>query len=295
MQTKLEYYRIFYETARFASFSAAAQHLYISQSAISQCIRQLESDLGTQLFVRSRRGVTLTSDGKVLFQKVESAMAAIEQGETILARLRHLESGSLSIAAGDTITSHYLLPYLESFHRMYPAIRIEMANSYSYHMLELVKEGKSELAFVNLPVDGDIDELCIEPCREIHDIFVCGADYDMKKIYTREEIAGEPLILLEKNSASRHYLDKQFLESGIELKPHIEIAAHELLLRFASIYLGVSCVVEEFSGESLERGLVRKMEIDPPLPPRSIGYAYLGQNPLSPAAQAFLELIKSGV
>ncbi|MBO5930285.1 MAG: LysR family transcriptional regulator, partial [Clostridia bacterium] len=74
MKTKLDYYKIFYETARHASFSMASRHLYISQSAISQCIHQLEQDLDTQLFIRSRRGVTLTKEGLLLFQKVESAM-----------------------------------------------------------------------------------------------------------------------------------------------------------------------------------------------------------------------------
>ncbi|MDO4744641.1 MAG: LysR family transcriptional regulator [Clostridia bacterium] len=292
MKTKLDYYRIFYETARYASFSSAAQHLYISQSAVSQCIRQLEQDLNAQLFTRSRRGVTLTNEGLVLFQKIESAMQAIEQGETLLARLHHLDSGSLVIAAGDTITSHYLLPYLEKFHATYSGIRIEMANSYSHHMLQLVKEGKAELAFVNLPVTDD--ELCIEPCFEIHDIFVCGPEYDIKSSYTWEEMAEEPLILLENNSASRHYLNENFEAKHIELKPQIEIAAHELLIRFASIHLGVSCVVKEFSKESLDRGTIRPMNLTPPLPPRSIGYAYLRNTPLSMAAQAFLKLIQQG-
>lgn len=292
MKTKLDYYRIFYETARYASFSSAAQHLYISQSAVSQCIRQLEQDLNAQLFTRSRRGVTLTNEGLVLFQKIESAMQAIEQGETLLARLHHLDSGSLVIAAGDTITSHYLLPYLEKFHATYSGIRIEMANSYSHHMLQLVKEGKAELAFVNLPVTDD--ELCIEPCFEIHDIFVCGPEYDIKSSYTWEEMAEEPLILLENNSASRHYLNENFEAKHIELKPQIEIAAHELLIRFASIHLGVSCVVKEFSKESLDRGTIRPMNLTPPLPPRNIGYAYLRNTPLSMAAQAFLKLIQQG-
>ena len=138
MKTKLDYYRIFYETARHSSFSTAAEHLYISQSAISQCIHQLEKDLGTTLFVRSRRGVTLTKEGTLLFQKIESAMLSIEQGEMLLARLHHLDSGSLTIAAGDTITTHFLLPYLEKFHETYPNIKIEMANSYSHHMLQMV-------------------------------------------------------------------------------------------------------------------------------------------------------------
>lgn len=289
MKTKLDYYRIFYETARFSSFSSAAQHLYISQSAISQSIRQLEQDLDTTLFVRSRRGVTLTNEGKLLFQKTESAIQAIEQGETLLAQLHHLDSGSLMIAAGDTVTANYLLPYLERFHAEYPGIHIEMANSYSYHMLQCVKEGNAELAFVNLPVSDE--ELCIHPCLEIHDIFVCGSEYTKKDSYTWEEISKEALILLEKNSSSRRFLDEQFQKKHIPLHPKIEIAAHELLLRFAEIHLGISCVVEEFSKESLQKGAVRKLNILPSLPSRHIGCAYLRHNPLSLPAQKFLNLI----
>ena len=90
MKTKLDYYRVFYETARFGSFSTAAQRLYISQSAISQCIHLLESDLGVQLFVRTRKGVTLTNEGKILFSKVENAINSIEQGENQLEKLRQL-------------------------------------------------------------------------------------------------------------------------------------------------------------------------------------------------------------
>ncbi|MBE7024733.1 MAG: LysR family transcriptional regulator [Ruminococcaceae bacterium] len=288
MKTKLDYYRIFYETAKFSSFSLAAQHLYISQSAISQCIHQLETDLQTRLFSRSRTGIALTKEGTLLFQKIETAMQAIMQGESLLERLRHLESGALTIAAGDTITTHFLLPYLEQFHKTYPGIRIEMANSYSSHMLQLVKDGKADLAFVNLPAYDE--ELCIAPCLQIHDIFVCGAAFPIKSKYSLEEIAALPLILLEKNSSSRRFLDKVFAEKHIALVPQIEIAAHELLLQFASIHLGVACVVEEFSKEALSTGKVKKLPLTPQLPPRSIGCAYLRGGTLSQAAQAFLKL-----
>ena len=290
MKTKLDYYRVFYETARHESFSTAAKELYISQSAISQCIHQLEADLGATLFVRSRRGVTLTNEGRMLFNKVESAMQSIEQGETLLARFHHLESGELAIAASDTITSHYLLPYLEQFHANYPEIRIEMANSYSEQMLKLVKEGKAELAFVNMPLSDE--ELCIEPIFEVHDIFVCGPKYKQKNNYSWKEIAKEPLILLEENSSSRRFLNKNFLEKGITLNPQIEIAAHDLMIRFASINLGVSCITEEFSKDALKCGEILKMNLTPPLPARNIGCAYLKDSTLSPAAKTFLELVK---
>ncbi len=291
MKTKLDYYKIFYETARHASFSTAAKHLYISQSAISQCISQLEQDLNTKLFTRSRRGVTLTKEGMLLFQKVESAITTIEQGETLLARLHHLESGSLIIAAGDTITEHYLLPYLEKFHETYPGVRIEMANSYSTHMIELVKQGYAELAFINLPITDD--ELCIKPCLEIHDVFVCGPEYNKKPSYTWKEISQEPLILLEENSASRSFVNKNFADKNIILQPQIEIAAHRLLIQFASIHLGISCVIKEFSAEGLKNGTIQEIKLNPPLPPRGIGYAYLKHNTLSLPAVAFLQLIEN--
>ena len=290
MKTKMDYYRMFYETARFSSFSTAAQHLYISQSAISQCIHQLETELGVQLFVRTRRGVSLTNEGKLLFSKVENAINSIEQGEKQLERLRHLESGEITIAAGDTITTHFLLKYLEEFHALYPDIRIEMANSYSSQMLSLVKEGKADLAFINMPLQDD--ELIIEPCFEINDVFVCGPDYTPNISYSWDEIADLPLILLEKNSSSRRFLDKNFNESGIFLKPQIEVAVHDLLIRFASIHLGISCVIEQFSKEELEKGIIKKLPLDPPLPKRSIGCAYLKSTPLSYAAKAFLDLLR---
>lgn len=289
MKTKLDYYKVFYETARHSSFSMAAKELYISQSAISQCIVRLEQDLNTQLFIRNRRGVRLTREGNLLFQKIEGAMSSIEQGEKLLERLKRLDDGVLIIAAGDTITSEFLLPYLERFHALYPEIRIEMANSYSSQMLRCVKEGKAELAFVNLPAEDE--ELEIKPCLEIHDIFVCGSEYKLKESYTHKDIAKEPLIMLEKNSVSRKYVDNEFKKEGIELNPHIEMAAHNLLIKFASIHLGVSCVIEEFSRQALDEGAIKKLPLNPPIKPRSIGCAYLKQNPLSKAAEKFLELI----
>ena len=289
MITKMDYYRVFYEAARCRSFSIAAQRLYISQSAISQCIHQLESDLNTQLFIRTRKGVSLTKEGQLLFLKIESAITSIEQGEKQLDRLRHLEAGELRIAAGDTITTHFLLKYLEEYHATYPNIRIEMANSYSSQMLTLVKEGNADLAIVNMPMEDD--ELEFVPCLEINDVFVCGPDFERKPTYSWDEIGELPLILIEKNASSRHFLEKNFKEKNISLNPQIEVAVHDLLIRFASIHLGVSCVVEQFSKEELERGIIQRIILDPPLPKRSIGCAYLKNAPLSYAAKAFLNMI----
>ena len=200
-----------------------------------------------------------------------------------------MEAGELRIAAGDTITTHFLLKYLEAYHATYPNIRIEMANSYSSQMLTHVKEGKADLAFVNMPMEDE--ELVFEPCLEINDVFVCGPDFEKKPSYSWQEVAELPLILIEKNASSRHFLEKNFNERNISLNPQIEVAVHDLLIRFASIHLGISCVIEQFSKTELEQGIITKISLDPPLPKRSIGCAYLKNAPLSYAAKAFLNMI----
>ena len=164
-----------------------------------------------------------------------------------------------------------------------------MANSYSSQMLTLVKEGKADLAFVNMPMEDD--ELVFEPYLEINDVFVCGPDFEKKASYSWEEVAELPLILIEKNASSRHFLEKNFKERNIALHPQIEVAVHDLLIRFASIHLGISCVIEQFSKAELEQGIITKIPLDPPLPKRSIGCAYLKNAPLSYAAKAFLDMI----
>ena len=117
MTAKLELYRVFREVAETGNISAAAQNLYISQSAVSQSVKQLEGALQTRLFIRSPRGVTLTDDGQMLFEHVRSAMGLLETGEEKLAQTRALQMGKLVIGASDTVTSQFLLPHLDSFHK----------------------------------------------------------------------------------------------------------------------------------------------------------------------------------
>lgn len=104
---KLELYRVFREVAEAGNISLAAENLYLSQSAVSQSVKQLEQQLGTRLFLRSPRGVTLTEDGRLLFEYVRSAMGLLETGEDKLQQSRTLQAGTLVIGASDTVTSQF--------------------------------------------------------------------------------------------------------------------------------------------------------------------------------------------
>lgn len=289
MKAKLDNYRIFYEVAKSQSFSRASEILYISQPAISQSIKQLEFSLQCALFNRHAKGVTLTKEGEMLFSYVKNALEGLEVAEKKIEELKNLEEGTLVIGSGDTISSNLLLPYLEKFHTLYPAIKVEVINRTSIEVMELVKNGTVDIAFVNLPLhDYDLE---IVPWVVIHDVFVAGAKEELKEIYTREEISKLPLILLEKTANSRLYVDHQFKKSNITLTPSIELGAHELLLQFAKIHLGISCVTREFSLPYLQSGEVKELKLDYPIPERAVGYIYHKRIPLSICAQQFINLL----
>lgn len=114
MNTKLENYKIFNEVAKMQSFSLAAENLYISQSAVSQTIKQLESDLNIRLFTRIHKGVTLTSEGEILYNYTSSALNLIKNGENKILEFKELREGEIKIGAGDSISKYYLLKKLEN-------------------------------------------------------------------------------------------------------------------------------------------------------------------------------------
>ena len=294
MAVKLELYKVFKEVAEAGNITAAAQALYISQSAVSQSIKQLESDLQTRLFARNSRGVTLTADGKLLYEYVRSAIGLLETGEAKLSQTRELQMGQLTIGASDTVTSQFLLPYLDSFHRQYPAIHIQIVAGRSHKVLGLLQSGKVDIAFASTPGEGSFETV---PCFATHSIFVASPEYpcDFSHIYTLSEIADFPLILLERKASSRLYLEKYFLQNGLRLNPEIELGARSLLVDLAAIGFGVAGVTEEFVRKDLESGRLRKLETSFEIPPRSVDMCILRGVPQTAAAQRFADYIRGSV
>lgn len=290
MNNKLDFYRVFDEAASLLSFSKAAKKLYISQSAVSQSIQQLEKELDCKLFIRQSKGVALTKEGSLLYSYIHNAMNLVDLAEKRLQERKGLSAGTLIIGAGDTISSNYLLPYLETFHTLYPKVKLQMVNRTSLEMLDLIHGEQVDIAFINLPIKDDV--VHVIPCFSVHDIFVCGSKYHDEQLHTLQDISERPLILLEQNSNSRRYVEEYFEKHHVKLTPQIEIGAHELLLQLAKINLGVSCVIKEFSYDFLERGDVFEMKLKDPIPARFIGCVTTKKNQLSPAAAAFLSLIQ---
>lgn len=289
MNIKLEQYKIFNEAASTLSFSLAARNLFISQSAVSQAIHALEKELNTQLFIRQSKGVILTSEGKMLHQQISQALSLITSVENQIVNQHNLTKGELTIGAGDTLSENYIMPYLVEFNKLYPQVIIKMVNRTSLEIIELLKTGQIEIGFINMPLQDDA--ITIKECLQVHDIFV--TKYQENKIYSLQELSHEPLVLLERSSNSRHFVDNHFASVGVLLTPTIELGSHDLLLEAAKNNLGKACVIKEFSQTELNAHNIYEVAIENPIPKRSIGYAYLSRKTLTPASLKFIELIQA--
>lgn len=289
MSIKLDLYKIFCEVAKLGSFSKAAKSLYMTQPAVSQAIMQLESELEIRLFTRTPRGVVLTNEGEILFEYANSAINLINVGEKKIIESKNLMAGELRIGVGDTISRYFLLPFLEEFHSKYPKIKLKVINRTTLELTDLLKSGEVDMAICNLPVKDSTLE--IMELMDIHDIFVCGEKYkDRISIpLSFNEIADLPLILLEPKSNSRLYVEKYMLSKGVKIEPEIELGSHDLLLEFARINLGISCVVKEFSKEYLKNKLIYEVKLCEEIPKRAIGVCFLKTVSLSPAATKFVQ------
>ena len=294
MTVKLELYRVFKEVAETRNISVAAKNLYISQSAVSQSIKQLETALQARLFSRSPRGVALTSEGQMLYEYVRSALGLLSTGEDKLSQAQQLLLGGLVIGASDTVTGWFLTPYLERFHREHPAIRLKIVSGRSAKVLSMLKSGAVDIAFASSPADKS--SLSCWPCFETHSVFVagCGCACDFEHAYTLQEIAAFPLILLERKASSRVFLEEYFLRRGVTLTPEIELSSRSLLVSLSRIGLGVAGVTLEFVQRALDAGEIRVLKTDFVIPPRSVDMCTLRDVSPTAAATAFMETVRAG-
>ncbi|NLK77851.1 MAG: LysR family transcriptional regulator [Clostridiales bacterium] len=295
MNQNLSSYRIFYAVANAGNISKAAKELYISQPAISKSIQKLEDIVGVRLFDRSSRGVTLTSEGELLYSHVKSAFETLSLGEEKLRRSIALGVGHLSIGVSSTLCKYILLPYLKDFIKKYPHINISIACHSTNQTLALLEDGKLDVGLIGKPENSkNIDFYCL---REIEDIFVATDDYlhilKLRGVEPDQILQNSTLMLLDKENMTRQYIDDYFQSNHIAIQDTIEVSNMDLLIEMSKISLGVGCVIRDFVKDELQTGILKEIPLGIPIHKREIGFAYNQNVRVSNSLEHFIEFYES--
>lgn len=290
----LELYRVFYTVAKCGSLTKAADQLFISQPAVSQAIKQLETQLGGKLFIRQSRGMELTDPaGKKMFEIVSEIIEKLTVAENEFNEINTHTGGSVRITAADTLTTYKLMRYISEFHEMYPHVSFAFRNSTTRQSIELIKENKADIGFVNLPID-DKNVAFTGQTGIISDIFVASSEkfsHLKGKHLDLDNLSNYPVIMLDTTTTTRQEIDKFLADLSIKLIPEIEVTTVGLMLALAKEGLGIACIPKDYVSNELASGEFFQLDVTPAFPVRVTGVIVNKDRNYSYAVSEFLKLL----
>lgn len=269
MNIDYELYRIFYIVAKNENITRASKELLISEPAVSKSIKNLEGYLGAPLFTRTKKGVNLTTEGITLYEYISKGIEYFKSGEAKFNELINLESGTIRIGINTTLTKEFLMPYLETFHKLYPNINIEIRTNLTSELKSMLKDGLIDMHILNLTNEETKNDFNIIKCKTITDCFV--SNKPIKEKISIKELNNYPLILQDKNSNTRKFLDDFANKYEITLKPKIEIGSYYLVSEFSRIGLGIGYVTKNYIKNNLDNKELFIVPIKEKIPSREIG------------------------
>ena len=288
MNIDLELYRVFYVVAKNKHMTKASEELHISQPAISQSIKKLEDELGGTLFLRSNKGMELTSEGKMFYEYVKGALELINNAENEFTSFKDLSKGDIKIGCSTTLTKLILVDVLKEFHEEYPNINISITNDLTSNLINDLKLGKLDFVIFN---ESNIKEtnLNLEKIKELKQGFIYNPDYFKDDINTFEDLNNYPLILQKEESNSRKLLDSIALDYNVKLIPKMEVVSQELITEFTNIGLGIGYSIIDLAKRNYPN--LKELSINKKIPSINIYLATNKNVSLTFASKTFIDFL----
>lgn len=195
----------------------------------------------------------LTEEGQILYDHIKSAFSSIQLGEEKVKRYKDLNMGHIRIGVSTTLCRFTLLPFLETFIRNHPHIRITIECQSSNRTLQLLTENEIDLGLIGRP--EHLYHVHFQPLGEIEDILVASRSYlDNLRMRGDDLFRNANLMLLDKENITRRYMDAYLALNHISTENALEVSTMDLLIEFAKIGLGIACVIKQFVTRELTTG-----------------------------------------
>lgn len=282
----------FITVAEQGSFSVAAEQLFLTQSAVSKRIAQLESQLDTRLFDRIGRTITLTEAGQALLPRARGILLQLDDARRAIGNLNGEVSGRLSVAASHHISLHRLPPVLRAFNKQYPQVELDLRFSESEIAYDGILKGELELALITLaPVADDVLESHQVWQDELK--FAVAKDHPLarRNVVWLDELTEFSAILPGEKTFTQSRVMQLFEDhtgsDELQLKLAMSTNYLDTIRMMVSIGLGWSLLPETMLGDDLT-----VLPVQAPPVYRPLGYIHHRDRTLSNAANAFIQLLE---
>ncbi|MFJ5988106.1 LysR family transcriptional regulator [Lentzea sp. NPDC092896] len=245
---ELRQLQYFIAVAEDCHFTRAAGRMHVTQSALSASIRALEIELGAPLFLRTTRQVELTQAGRALLPEARRALCSVESARDAVAAVQGLLRGTLSVGSLQCLHVVHLPAVLARFHELHPGVEIRMRQSGNAELVEDVRAGRLDLAFVTrqpkIADDLRTSTLASEPL-----VLACAPEslFATRESVGLDELAGQSFVDFNADWGTRDEVDRALAAAGVERHVAVEVNDVHSLLDFVAFGLGVALVPQSFA------------------------------------------------
>ncbi len=289
-QNRLKQLRAFCHASRTGNISEAAELLFLSQPTVTLQIQALERELGITLFERRGPKIQLTPEGKVLYELSNSLVDGMDKlHETFAANLGRLESGNLSIAAGESTILYILPEFVEKFNQCCPQIHLKLLNVTGRDGMALVRADEADFAvgsMLEVP-----DDVIYHPLFSYNPVLITPLGHPLaeKENITLEDISPYGLILPPHHLSTWRVVDMAFRQQNLSFNVSLEAGGWEIIKKYVELGMGISIVTDVcLTGNEK---IIQK-PLDEYFPKRSYGLVLRKGKFLSPQARRFIEVMK---
>jgi DNA-binding transcriptional LysR family regulator len=287
--------RAFCLVVEMKSFSRAAEAAFITQSAMSHLIKNLEDEKGVKLLNRSGKTVTPTPAGRLFYDHAKRILDQYRIMENSIYTLINTVKGPLYIGASTTVASYLLPQVFYSFSKNYPDVQIDLTVSSTEKIISHLYEGRIELGIV----EGNIKNSSIFSHEVAEDEIVIIASEDnpltKKKSLKPHDLTSQPFIMPEVGSGTREFIDDFFQTTNIttkDIKISMTLGNPELIVQMVQSGIGISFVSKWSVFKAMKDGSIKLLHISDKKLKRKFYLVSLESEPSTLVIKTFREFIK---
>ncbi len=285
--------RAFYHVAKNMSFTSAARALFITQPAVTAQVKLFEDYCDLKLFKKKGRGVSLTEEGRLLYEHIRKIFEYEKEIENLIADMKSLKKGLLRLGTTKTY-ARWFMPFLVGkFLEKYPCIKILMKEGSSSEMTRSLLDLKIDVAII-AKVEEPPD-VCFIPFSQEEMAVIVASDHRFARngLISFDELAKEPLIVKENGSGTRKMVNELFARHNCPLNVLMEISNTEFIKQLVEKGEGISFLVKAGIAAEVREGKLVPVLVENEQLFLDVSIAYLKDMPLSPPAKAWVEIVKN--
>ncbi|HXG03177.1 MAG TPA: LysR family transcriptional regulator [Candidatus Binatia bacterium] len=288
----LETLRLYCDIVRLRSFSRGAEQNFVSQSAASQAVQQLERELGVTLIDRTRRPFVVTPEGRTFYEACRGLLEQWEQARAQVASVRARVDGTVRVAAIYSVGLHDMSHHLQRFMSLYPNARVQLECLHPHKVVEAVLSDEADVGVMSYPPADRA--LTVVPLRQEPMALVChpAHRFARRRSVAPADLIGQPFVAFDRELTIRKAIDRVLRQRGVRLHVVMEFDNIETIKQAIMIDAGVSLLPRHTVEKEAGIRTLAVVPFDLPELVRPVGLIHRRQKPLTPAVRRFIELLQ---